>query len=229
MPRVRVFLILYVLAILIGGPLIYYRVTEKMARNFHVVERGVLYRSGQLPLAGFRRIVHDHGIRTVICLRDGDHDVDRDEEVFCRRWGITHVRIPPRSWSPKKGSPKNGSPKKEAPVKGPVPVEEGLTAFRRVMDDPANHPVLIHCFAGLHRTGAYCAVHRMEYQGWSNHDAIAEMRAIGYDTLDNDRDLLRFLTIYRARPQSVFRAVSRHAPPSPRGRGEFERVLAPRN
>lgn len=201
MPRIiRALLILYILAILIGAPWAYYQITEKMARNFHVVEDGVLYRSGQLPLAGLKRITHEHGIRTVICLRDGDHDVDRAEEAYCKRWGLTHVRIPPLSWSAAKGS---------APT-APAPVERGLETFRKVMNDPANHPVLIHCFAGLHRTGAYCAVYRMDYQGWSNADALAEMRAIGYDTLDNDRDLLRFLSSYRAHPQATFRTVSRH-------------------
>lgn len=192
-------LTLLLVVVLIGGPWAYFQVTEKMARNFHVVEHGVLYRSGQLPLAGFKRIAHDHGIRTVICLREGDHDVDQDEEAYCKRWGLTHIRIPPRSWSPPKGS---------APG-GPAPVEQGLEMFRKVMNDPANHPVLIHCFAGLHRTGAYCAVYRMDYQGWSNADALAEMRAIGYETLDSDRDLLKFLSSYRAHPQATFRSVSR--------------------
>ena len=189
-------LIVLLVAALIGGPWAYFQYNEQTARNFHVVEKGILYRSGQLPLAGFQRIVHDHGIRTVICLRDGDHDVDQGEEAYCKRWGLTHIRIPPRSWYPTHGS-------------GPAPVEKGLAVFREVMNDPTNHPVLIHCFAGLHRTGAYCAVYRMDYQGWSNADALAEMRAIGYKTLESDRDLFGFLSNYHAQPQNVFRAVSR--------------------
>ena len=34
------------------------------------------------------------------------------------------------------------------------------------MDDPDSYPVLIHCNAGLNRTGVMVAVYRMEYQGW---------------------------------------------------------------
>ena len=39
--------------------------------------------------------------------------------------------------------------------------------FLAVMDNRANYPVLVHCFAGIHRTGTMCAVFRMEYHGWS--------------------------------------------------------------
>ena len=49
--------------------------------------------------------------------------------------------------------------------------------------------MLIHCFAGIHRTGVYCAVYRMDHDGWSNREAIAEMRALGYATLDDDLDV----------------------------------------
>jgi protein-tyrosine phosphatase len=48
------------------------------------------------------------------------------------------------------------------------------------MDDPANYPVLIHCKAGLHRTGCLVAVYRMEYEGWSPTEAIAEMKDLGF-------------------------------------------------
>ena len=46
-------------------------------------------------------------------------------------------------------------------------------ALTVVMADPGNYPVLVHCFAGIHRTGAYCAVYRMEFERWDNADAMA--------------------------------------------------------
>jgi tyrosine-protein phosphatase SIW14 len=190
----RVALITIVLVALLGGPWAYLVLHEEATRNFHVVERGVLYRSGQLSLTGFARIVRDHSIRTVISLRDGDQDADQEEEKYCRRWGITHVRVPPRKWWASKG---------------PAPAEQGLEVFREVMRDPANHPVLIHCFAGVHRTGAFCAVYRMDFQGWTNEQALAEMRRIGYSTLDGDWDLLTFLEDYRPHPEKTAWPVSR--------------------
>ncbi len=50
------------------------------------------------------------------------------------------------------------------------------------MDDEASYPVLIHCRAGLHRTGVLSAVYRMEYQGWSPLEAFEELRAHGFGT-----------------------------------------------
>lgn len=190
----RTVFVITILAVLIGGPWTYIVLRDEAMRNFHVVEDGVLYRSGQLSLAGFARVVRDYSIRTVISLRDGDQDADQQEEKYCRRWGITHIRVPPRKWWASKG---------------PAQAEQGLEVFREVMSDHANHPVLIHCFAGVHRTGAFCAVYRMDYQGWTNAEALAEMRRIGYSTLDGDWDLLTFLENYRPQPQQRFRNVSR--------------------
>src|SRR5438045_392356 len=55
------------------------------ARNFHVVRAGVLYRGAQPTPAGLGRLVNDHGIRTVVSLRDGLAPLDRAEEEFCVR------------------------------------------------------------------------------------------------------------------------------------------------
>src|SRR5437762_1483237 len=60
---------------------------------------------------------------------------------------------------------------------------------------------MIHCFAGVHRTGAFCAVYRMEYQHWTNAEAIAELRACGYRDLDDEWDLLDYLESYVPRWQ----------------------------
>src|SRR5256885_11207419 len=54
------------------------------------------------------------------------------------------------------------------------PAERGLQAFRAIMDDPAQQPVLVHCFKGVHRTGAYCAIYRMDYDGWANYQRSEE-------------------------------------------------------
>jgi tyrosine-protein phosphatase SIW14 len=82
-----------------------------------------------------------------------------------------------------------------------VPADEGVQRFREIMDEPKNYPVLIHCFGGIHRTGAFCAIYRMEYEHWTNEQAIAEMRACGYKDLDDEWDLLGYLEQYRPRWQ----------------------------
>ena len=80
-----------------------------------------------------------------------------------------------------------------------APDEAGMRVdrFLEVMKDPSNYPVLIHCYAGIHRTGAFCAVYRMEIEHWSNKRAIDELMAAGYRTLPDDWDLLEFLETFQ--------------------------------
>jgi tyrosine-protein phosphatase SIW14 len=185
---------LLVVAGLIAGPVAFAYHQRVQTRNFRVVREGVLYRSGQMTLSGLERIIHDYGIRTVITLRDapvpGEPPPDLDEEVFCQMMDIRYVRIPPRAWE----APRGG---------GPPPVQEGVQRFLDIMADPRNQPVLVHCFAGVHRTGAYCAIYRMEFEGWSNADAMAEMKACGYENLDDEWDIRSYLEGYQ--PQGLLK------------------------
>ncbi len=155
---------------------------QQQVRHFHVVRPGVLYRSAQPTVAGLRRVVNDHGIRTVVNLRDGSTALDRAEEAFCAREEVRFVRLLPRSWD-------GGA--------GHALVDGNVRTFLELMRDPANYPVLVHCFAGIHRTGAYCAVYRMEFEGWSNDQAIAELKAHGYDNFEQEEDIRGYLTGYR--------------------------------
>jgi protein tyrosine/serine phosphatase len=151
--------------------------------NLHVVRERVLYRAGQMSLSGLQHTIRDLGIRTIVNFRDGTQPVDRAEEAYCLRSGIRFVRIPPKSW--------DGVP-------GSAEVDAGVDRFLAVMSNPKNYPVLVHCMAGIHRTGAYCAIYRMEKEGWSNQRAIAEMKARGYVHFDEEPDINGYLTGYRA-------------------------------
>jgi tyrosine-protein phosphatase SIW14 len=172
--------------LIVVGPLVYSNYRHHALRHFHVVEEGILYRSGQLTLDGLKRLIHDRGIKTVITLRDaaqpGQPPPDLDEEQYCRSQELNYVRISPQPWWASDGS---------------VPAAKGVKQFVEVMRDPANYPVLVHCFAGIHRTGAFCAVYRMEFHRWDNAPAIAEVVANGYTNLNDEMDLLSFLENYR--------------------------------
>jgi protein tyrosine/serine phosphatase len=187
MPRtLPYFFALLIVALLVGGPVAYSCCQQGQFRNFHEVEAGVLYRSGQLPSSGLKRVLHDYGIKTVVTLRDtevpGRLPPDAAEEEYCKKAELNYVRITPRNWSASDGS---------------VPAAAGVRKFLSVMRDPANYPVLVHCFAGIHRTGAHVAVYRMEVKGWSNDEALAELQAHGYFNIDQDYDLLDYLEHYR--------------------------------
>ncbi len=172
---------------MIVAPIVYQRMHDREFRNFHVVQEGVLYRSGQLPLHRLQRMVHQYGIRTVISLREGQQAADELEEQWVKARALKFVRIPYRAWSPD--------------ATGKVPAEQSIKTLRDIMDDPANHPVLVHCFAGIHRTGTMCAIYRMDYQGWTNVEAMKEMRALGYTILDQHEDVHGYMLRYRSPPR----------------------------
>lgn len=136
-------------------------------RNFGVVEPGVLYRSGQLDPKAFERVLVENRIKTVVTLRPDRGEAensDAHEEGVCRARGVKFVRIPPGAAEP-----------------GADPLDPVVRAFLAVTDDPANHPVLVHCTAGRDRTGTVCAVYRIERDRWAPDRALAEMRDFGFD------------------------------------------------
>src|SRR5262249_13323745 len=120
-------------------------------------------------------------------VQEGDRPPDWQEEAWCQAEEVTYYRIRQERWWASDES---------------VPAEKGVKRFREIMDDPSNYPVLIPCFAGIHRTGSYCPVYRMEYEHWSNAKAIKEMRACGYRNIDDEFDLLGYLEKYQPRWQT---------------------------
>jgi tyrosine-protein phosphatase SIW14 len=175
--------------LLIAGPVAFSAREMRQTRNFRVVREGVLYRSAQMPLEGLKRIIHDYGIRSVVTLRDS-HDPgltppDLAEENYCIDQEVNYLRLPPLAWEDRTNP------------KGPAPVDANVHKFLKVMRDPKNYPVLVHCFAGVHRTGAFTAIYRMEFEHWTHAEALAEMRACGYTTLDEEWDILGYLERYR--------------------------------
>jgi hypothetical protein len=172
---------LIVLALIVS-PVVFTTRQQAKTRNLRVVRPGVLYRSGQMTKDGLLQTINDYHIKTVISLRDGLSERDKAEEEFCKSEDVNFERILPSRWGDEGGC---------------VPVEAGVRRFREIMSDPRNYPVLVHCFAGIHRAGSYCAIYRMEFEHWSNSQAIAEMKACGYNNLDDELDILGFMEQYR--------------------------------
>ena len=183
----RTLFALCIVGLMVGGPWAYKTYRDRRSRNFHVVRDGVLYRSGQLNVPGLDRLRKEYGIRTVVSLRDGERADEQAEEAWAGKYYVKFLRLPPKPWHNRNGG-------------GPIPAEENLAKFRQVLADPDNYPVLVHCQGGIHRTGAFCAVYRMDCEGWTNQEAMAEMRSLRYTMLDEHEDLLEFLVKYRPTP-----------------------------
>lgn len=162
-----------------GVPAAYYRSNYTNFKRFRVVTPGKFYRSGQFTASGLRAIVRDVGIRTVINLQEENADPFMPEEwlgrpsvresELCREIGVNYYALFGGEIMP---------PDEAAKGKRPAVIDEYL----RILDDPKNYPVLLHCKAGLHRTGLMTAIYRMEYENVSPGRAMDELRANGFGT-----------------------------------------------
>jgi protein tyrosine/serine phosphatase len=56
------------------------------------------------------------------------------------------------------------------------PAQKDLDQFLKLVNDPANQPVYVHCMGGRHRTGVMTAAYRMTQDGWTADQAFSEMK-----------------------------------------------------
>ncbi|MBX9622354.1 MAG: tyrosine-protein phosphatase [Gemmataceae bacterium] len=192
-------------AVVAGPPAALFRAQYAHAKRLREVTPGRFYRSGQMTAAGLTEAIGRYGIRTVINLQhDSAHEVadpylERGwlggpsgvrESELCDRLGVRYVQLAPDIL------PEPNDLSKMPPV---------VADYLRVLDDPAAYPVLIHCKAGLHRTGRLTAIYRMEYEGWAVGEALREMRANGYGygvASEGDKFVIQFLGSYVPRAKS---------------------------
>jgi len=61
------------------------------------------------------------------------------------------------------------------------PAAEQAELFLKIVNDPENQPVFVHCAGGRHRTGAMSAIYRMTHDGWSADQAYLEMKRYDFE------------------------------------------------
>ena len=190
-----------VVVLVLGPPVALYRAQYIHAKRFREVEPGRLYRSGQMTAEGFRDFVERYGIKTVVNLQHEEPDPllpdnwlgkgKVRESELCRQLGVTYRLITPDVLPP------GNTLDREPPA---------VKEWRDVLDDANNYPILLHCKAGLHRTGRLTAIYRMEYRGWSPGEALRELRANGYGYVaasEGDEFVIQFVQNYKPRPRAA--------------------------
>lgn len=158
-----------------GAPYLYYRITFEYQKRLRIVTPGKMYRSGCMTAQGLDAAIKTYGIRTVINLMEEAPDPDLHSHYFAP------ARVKERAVVERNGAryialTVTYLPRSQAHTERPATIERYL----EILDDPRSYPVLVHCKAGLHRTGIMIAVYRMEYEGWSRQQALAEIRRHGF-------------------------------------------------
>jgi len=121
-------------------------------QNLYRVEDG-FYRGAQPSADGFKELAK-LGVKTVIDLAGGGGD-----GAFVKDGSLKLVHVPLHAWSLR---------------------DDRVLEALRVMADPSNRPVMIHCQHGADRTGALVALYRVVVQGWTKQRAVEEMSRGGY-------------------------------------------------
>lgn len=115
------------------------------------------YRGSQPDAAGFAQLKR-LGIKTVIDLRQ---DSRAEEPKQVRSLGMQYFNIP---------------------LKASRAATPDQTAyFLKLVNDPANSPVYVHCKGGRHRTGALTGVYRIAHDGWTADQAYDEMKKYDFN------------------------------------------------
>lgn len=128
----------------------------RLSGNFHPIEEGVIYRSGQLSGAQFADRIEENGIRTIINLRGKNNGL---------AWYDAEI--------------------KASDAAGVQHVDFSLSAGRELTDDDINRitkvlreaprPILIHCEAGADRSGVVSALYQLLVAKRTPQEASAQL------------------------------------------------------
>ena len=149
----KIVLAIVVLAALIFGKSYVY--DYKINHNLETITEGKVYKSGVIPPDELPEYIKKYNIKSVVDLRfpgTGD-DVNNPEipaELTAEKEAI--AKIPGVNYF------NNGSDQ--------VAAKKNLDYFFKIMDNPDNYPVLIHCYHGVGRAEIYSAIYRIEYENW---------------------------------------------------------------
>jgi protein tyrosine/serine phosphatase len=123
-------------------------------KNFAEVSSSHIYRSGQLSERQLEKAIQRYGLRRVVCLNPDYADRERS---LCERKGVEFHYFP---------MPSDG--------RGAM---EQFTAVYRLLNEQESNPILVHCNAGVARTGVAVALYRILHDGWTTDKALNELRS----------------------------------------------------
>lgn len=137
-----------------------------------------VFQSAEIPPPALVRKVREHGIRTVIDLRQGGGEPIEAERRALNEAGVRYVNLPSAQ----------------------VPDDGTVDAFLGIMERSDTYPVLIHCEHGQGRSVLFAALYRIEFEGWTNESAVGGTRLVsGRGSFAPDEPKGRYLRAYQPR------------------------------
>jgi protein tyrosine/serine phosphatase len=159
--------------------------------NFMTITEGKVYKSGVIPPDEIADYVQKYHIKSIVDLRfpgTGD-DVNNPEipaELTAEKDAVS--KIPGVNYF------NNGCDQ--------VPEQKNVDSFLKIMDNPANYPVLIHCYHGIGRSQLFSAIYRIEYEGWTNEEARNKAAfPVMFSSFDDGTPKGEYLKAYKSRKQ----------------------------
>ena len=83
------------------------------------------------------------------------------------------------------------------------PSREKTDQFLKLVNDPANQPVFIHCHGGRHRAGIMTAIYRINHDKWSADQAYGEMKKYEFESGFGHGALRDYVYDYAQKNQSI--------------------------
>jgi protein tyrosine/serine phosphatase len=149
------------------------------------------YRGSQPDLAGFQSL-KKLGIAAVIDLRE---DGIASEPSWVNKAGMHYFKIPLSSTRPA--------------------TSEQTQYFLKLVNDPANWPVYVHCAGGRHRAGEMTAIYRMTHDSWPPDQAYEEMKEYRYSSFPFHGSLKDYVYRYYRDLQILAKTKSKPGMPNP--------------
>ena len=151
-----VFLLLLALTGVIAASQTVVTTTTPAIKNFGKVNDN--YYRGSQPDRSQLAALKAMGVKTIIDLR---RDYIPEERQWADELGLHYFNLPLKA--------------------SKAATKEQTEYFLRLVNDPANGPVFVHCKGGRHRTGAMTGVYRISHDGWTAEQAFDEMKKYDFD------------------------------------------------
>ena len=185
----KIALAVFVIALIIAAREIY---VVNINHNFETITEGKVYKSGVIPPDELEEYIKKNNIKSVVDLRfpgTGDdvnnpeipEELSAERDAIAKLDGINYFN--------------NGSDQ--------VPTQANVDSFLKIMDNPDNYPVLIHCYHGIGRAELYSALYKIEYEEMDPDKARTSTKILTkFSSFDDGTPKGEYLKAYQPRAKA---------------------------